>query len=170
MTPQNLLFPNIFGSCTPNQHINIYTVAITETDPATLETVFDDFQTMWTTYSGYQGRLLIQRFPNDAVVGSVSENATAFPWRDAVAHVSIEGYMTDTSLYAVVDKFERSVRDRLAVTSGYPHLATYTNFARGTEGPVAWYSVRKLPALAALKEKWDPKGLFGFNKPIPTQK
>lgn len=81
---------------------------------------------------------------------------------------SIEGYMTDTSIYEAVNYFERSVRDRLAAVSGYPSLATYSNFARGTEGPESWYSAAKLPRLAALKAQWDPKGLFNFNKPIPT--
>ena len=83
---------------------------------------------------------------------------------------SIEGYMTDTSIYGVVDKFEQSLRDQLAKTSGYDRLATYSNFARGTEGATAWYSQWKLPKLSALKKKWDPKELFSYNKPIPITK
>lgn len=86
MTPQNELFPNVLGSCTPNQHINIYTVAVTQTDPDTLASILAEFSAMWAKYSGYQGRLLIQRFANDAVL-DVSNNETAYPWRDAIAHV-----------------------------------------------------------------------------------
>ena len=80
---------------------------------------------------------------------------------------SIEGYMTDTSIYGVVDEFQRSLRDRLAEASGYDKLATYSNYARGTEDPTAWYSQWKLPKLSALKKEWDPKELFSYNKPIP---
>lgn len=80
---------------------------------------------------------------------------------------SIEGYMTDTSIYGVVDDFERSLRDRLAKTSGYASLAVYSNYARGTESPTAWYSSWKLPRLSALKRQWDPKELFSFSKPVP---
>ena len=76
--------------------------------------------------------------------------------------------MSDTSIYSIVDNFERSLRDQIANTSGYPSLATYSNYARGDEGPAAWYSSRNLPKLSALKREWDPKGLFRFGKPIPN--
>lgn len=39
-------------------------------------------------------------------------------------------------------------------------LEVYVNYAHGDEGPVAWYSERKLPRLLALKSRWDPKNLF----------
>jgi fumiquinazoline A oxidase len=84
--PQSLLFPPILGSCTPNQHINIYSVALTHTDPNTFDSVFQEMDNFWQQHSDYQGRLLIQRFPNDAVV-AVPDNETAYPWRNAVAHV-----------------------------------------------------------------------------------
>lgn len=75
--------------------------------------------------------------------------------------------MTDTSIYDIVDEFEQRLRNRIANVSGYLSLATYTGYARGNEGAVAWYSSRNLARLSALKRKWDPNQLLGFNKPIP---
>jgi hypothetical protein len=77
--------------------------------------------------------------------------------------------VTDTSIYEIVDGLEQSLRDRIAKTSGYPGLATYTGYAHGNEGPAAWYSSMNLPRLSVLKKNWEPDGLFVFNKPIPVQ-
>ncbi|KAK9860742.1 hypothetical protein MYU51_005963 [Penicillium brevicompactum] len=166
MVPQNTLFPPVLGSCTPGQKVNIQSVAVKRTDPETLDSVFADMNQFWHEHTGYQGRLLIPRFANDATAG-VKDNETSYPWRDAIAHISIEGYMTDTSIYDIVDEFEQRLRNQIANVSGYPSLATYTGYARGNEGAVAWYSSRNLARLSALKRKWDPNQLFGFKKPIP---
>lgn len=79
---------------------------------------------------------------------------------------SIEGYTTDSSIDGTVTSFEKSVRAIFAKTSGYRGLATYTGYAHGDEGPAAWYSEERLPRLAAIKKKWDPEGMFSYNKPI----
>ncbi|KAJ3485272.1 hypothetical protein NLG97_g6851 [Lecanicillium saksenae] len=148
--PQSKLFPPILGSCDPNQHINIYSHAIKRTEPETLSWAFGEFNKFWEKYKGYQGRLLIQRFANDAI-RKVGDKDTAYPWRDAVAHISIEG-------------------DKLVEKSGYSQLAAYSNFARITEDPASWFSKVKLRRLSALKKHWDPNGLFNYDKPIPTDK
>ncbi|KAK3683408.1 hypothetical protein B0T22DRAFT_519299 [Podospora appendiculata] len=166
MTPQKDLYPPIQGSCDPNQHINLYSLAVAKLDPAALQAAYGDMVNMWQSYPGYQGRMLIQRFPNDAVA-KAPWYETAYPWRDAIAQISIEGFMTDTSIYPVVDSFETSLRARLVKTSGYPRLATYAGYAKGTEDPSAWYGPN-LPRLVAVKRQWDPQGLFSHSKPIPT--
>lgn len=86
MTPQKDLFPPIQGSCDPGQHINVYSMAATRMDPEALEAAYAEMLNMWHIYPGYQGRLLIQRFPNDAVT-RVPDHETAYPWRDAIAHM-----------------------------------------------------------------------------------
>lgn len=86
MVPQNTLFPPILGSCTPGQKVNIYSVAVRRTDPETLDSVFADMNQFWHQHTGYQGRLLIPRFANDAAA-SVEHNETSFPWRKAIAHM-----------------------------------------------------------------------------------
>lgn len=84
--PQNELFPPVFGSCDPNQHINMHTVAVKQIDPPALETVYNTLYRLWNEHPGFQGRLLIQRFPNNAVA-AVDDDKTAYPWRDAIAYM-----------------------------------------------------------------------------------
>lgn len=81
-------------------------------------------------------------------------------------HRSIEGYMTDTSIFSAVDEFQSSLRDKLAEKSGYSQLATYSNFARKIEDPASWFSKVKLRRLSSLKKHWDPNRLFNYDKPI----
>lgn len=59
-------------------------------------------------------------------------------------------------------------RQNFAATSGYDSLSTYVNYAHGDEGPVAWYSTRKLTKLMRLKKQWDPSNLFGWYNAVPT--
>ncbi|CAG8324267.1 unnamed protein product [Penicillium salamii] len=86
MVPQNTLFPPVLGSCTPGQKVNIHSTAVKRTDPETLESIFADMNRFWRQQIGYQGRLLIPRFANDATA-KVHRNETSFPWRTAIAHM-----------------------------------------------------------------------------------
>ncbi|CAG7970744.1 unnamed protein product [Penicillium salamii] len=86
MVPQNKLFPPVLGSCTPGQKVNIHSTAVKRTDPETLESIFADLNRFWRQHIGYQGRLLIPRFANDATA-KVHGNNTSFPWRTAIAHM-----------------------------------------------------------------------------------
>ena len=83
MVPQSQMFPPDHGSCTPNQHINVYTLALKQIDPPTFDSFYTRIMEMWQKYPDYQGRLLIERFPNDAVK-AVPDAETAFAWRDAI--------------------------------------------------------------------------------------
>ncbi|CAG7973254.1 unnamed protein product [Penicillium olsonii] len=166
MIPQNTLFPPVLGSCTPGQIVNIHSVAVRRTDPETLQSVFADMNRFWRQHPGYQGRLLIPRFANDAAA-NLPHNETSFPWRKAIAHISIEGYMNDSSIHEIANDFQQSLRSRIAGSSGYDYLATYAGYARGNEGAGSWYSSRNLAALSSLKRIWDPNLVFAYNKAIP---
>lgn len=48
-------------------------------------------------------------------------------------------------------------------------LATYVNYAHGDETLEQRCGARKLPQLARLKAKGDPKGMFRFNNVLPTK-
>lgn len=61
------------------------------------------------------------------------------------------------------------LRDTWAKNSGYPELSVYINYARGDEKLEQRYGARKLPRLAALKKKWDPREVFRFNNALPTR-
>jgi hypothetical protein len=86
MIPQKDLFPPVMGSCDTGQHINVYSLAATRIDPEALEAAYADMYNMWQKHDGYQGRLLIQRFSNDAVM-RIPSHESAYPWRDAIAHM-----------------------------------------------------------------------------------
>ena len=66
----------------------MHTVAVKRTDPTTLESVYNTLYDLWKRHKGFQGRLLIQRFPNDAVA-AVGDEETAYPWRDAIASLQV---------------------------------------------------------------------------------
>ncbi|KAK5656793.1 hypothetical protein OQA88_4341 [Cercophora sp. LCS_1] len=69
------------GACTPNQHINIYTVALRQFHAPTFEAFFADLVGFWHANPTYQGRLLMQRYPTDAPM-AVDDDATAYAYRD----------------------------------------------------------------------------------------
>lgn len=176
MVPNNALmdaaFFNFFGqdngACTPNQHINIYTVGLLKTHPPAFEQFFANLTDFWIANPDFQGRLLLQRFPNQAVT-AVPQDETSYPWRAVKTYMNIEGFYTDKTLDDAVNAFVGPARDEFAKTSGFEHLATYSNYARGDEGPEAWYGKEKLPRLVELKRKWDPEGVFSWNNPVPRE-
>lgn len=74
------------GACTPNQHINIYTVALKRIHPPTLEAFFSKLVNFWHANPDYQGRLLMQRYSTDGPM-AVRDEATAYAYRDAKAYM-----------------------------------------------------------------------------------
>jgi len=84
--PQSEMFPPDHGSCLPDQRINIYTMALKQFDPPTFDEFYPRMVDFWQQHPEYDGRLLIQRFPNDAVV-AVPDAETVYPWRDAIANM-----------------------------------------------------------------------------------
>jgi hypothetical protein len=85
---QNKLFDAAFfnffgldnGACTPNQHLNIYTVGLKHYSPPTFKSFFANMTAFWIANPDYQGRLLLQRYSNK-VVDSVSDEETAYAYR-----------------------------------------------------------------------------------------
>ncbi|KAL2871245.1 FAD-binding oxidoreductase [Aspergillus lucknowensis] len=155
------------GACIPNQHINIYTVGLKQTPVPTFESFFNDLDGFWREYPDYQGRLLLQRYANDAVTDVPDEDA-AYAQRQVKTFMNIEGFYTDPGIDAAVDSFVGPARDEFARVSGFEEYTVYSNYARGDEGAGAWYGSRKLPELTRLKSKWDPKGLFSVHNPVPV--
>ena len=66
------------------------------------------------------------------------------------------------------DQLGRELRDNWALTSGYPELTVYINYAHGDETLEQRYGSEKLPRLASLKKKWDPDNVFAYNNALPT--
>jgi len=79
-------FGNDNGACTPNQHINIYTVALKQTHPTTFESFFANLTGFWKANPDYQGRLLMQRYPTDGPLATADEK-TAYAYRDVKTYM-----------------------------------------------------------------------------------
>ncbi|KAK3995182.1 hypothetical protein QBC44DRAFT_320654 [Cladorrhinum sp. PSN332] len=159
-------FGNDNGACTPNQHINIFTVALKKFDAQTFEGVFEKMNKFWRAYPDYQGRLLMQRYSTEGPM-RVPDESTAYPNRDVKTYMNIEGFYTDPKIDGAVNKFSIDGRKHIIENSGCEKFATYSNYARGDEGPIAWYGERKLAKLAELKRKWDPNQRFSVDNPVP---
>lgn len=86
MVPQSALFPADHGACQPNQRINLYTTALMQIEPKVFGNLFESLVEMWHRYPDYEGRLLIERYATNGAMQKPIE-ATAYPWRRAVAHV-----------------------------------------------------------------------------------
>lgn len=54
------------------------------------------------------------------------------------------------------------MRSHFIPTSGATtkNIEVYVNYGHGDEGPLGWYTERKLPRLNALKDRYDPHKLF----------
>ncbi|KAL3429585.1 hypothetical protein BDV09DRAFT_180144 [Aspergillus tetrazonus] len=156
------------GACIPNQHINIYTVGLKEIHVPTFESFFGDLDGFWREYPDYQGRLLLQRYANDAVL-EVDDGDAAYAHRDIKTFMNIEGFYTDPGIDGAVDAFVGPARDEFAKHSGFDSYSVYSNYARGDEGAKAWYGESKLGELSRLKRKWDPNGLFSVHNPVPLE-
>lgn len=100
--------------------------------------------------------------------GRVSEDATAFPTRDAPYWLNIYGFWQDPADDADHTAF---VRGLAATMAPFSSGAQYVNFM-GAEDPVAQgtaadvYGAEKLARLTALKNAYDPQNLFRRNHNI----
>ncbi|KIM92951.1 hypothetical protein OIDMADRAFT_96286, partial [Oidiodendron maius Zn] len=90
------------------------------------------------------------------------DSSSAFPYRDVAVFLQFDGFALDASDIPSLNQFGQEVRRLAQKGSGSTDLETYVNFGHGDEGPAAWYSARKLPALRALKAVYDPGNLFRY--------
>ncbi|KAL0265415.1 hypothetical protein SLS55_001382 [Diplodia seriata] len=74
---------------------------------------------------------------------------------------------TDESAADAANQKAQELRAGLAATSGYDDLVVYVSYAHGDETPEQIFGADKLPRLAALKEEWDPRNVFGFGNAVP---
>lgn len=66
----------------------------------------------------------------------------------------------------IINAFGKEFREKLLQVSGREHLTIYTNFAKGDEGPAAWYPGESLQRLVRLKKTYDPDAWFSFYNAI----
>lgn len=69
---------------------------------------------------------------------------------------------------SVANKLGLQLRKDIGATSGYGGVSVYVNYARGDETLEQIYGAKKLPKLAKLKAKYDPKNAFKYYHALPT--
>lgn len=107
-------------------------------------------------------------------VKAVPEKSTAIPFRGSRMLLSPtityqESENSDGKLGDAAFKLGQAIRSTLQAGSGMNHTIAYVNYARGDEGPEAWYGFEKWrqDKLKALKRAYDPDNMFGGYAPIP---
>ncbi|KAL8666834.1 MAG: hypothetical protein Q9202_001074 [Teloschistes flavicans] len=160
--------------CQKNLSHNTYWANLRNLSASTFQATFEKMDSFFQKYPEVRGSSInLETFPNQAMA-AVPDDASAYPWRDALGHIQI-GVMTDSGNAAgdpaaeAGDGLARELRDSWAATSGYAELSVYVNYARGDEKLRQRYGSRKLPRLAGLKRKWDPRNVFAYNNALPTE-
>lgn len=82
----------------------------------------------------------------------------------------VAGY-PDWTLDSVAETWLRNATTLLHRTSGFEKPTVYLNYAQGDEGLGAMYGYEqwRLDRLAALKRKYDQRGMFNAYHPIPSE-
>lgn len=70
------------GACKPNQHINIYSVALKQMHRPTFESFFAELVEFWKANPAFQGRWLMQRYSTDGA-RKVADVDSAYGYRHA---------------------------------------------------------------------------------------
>ncbi|GAP88228.1 putative FAD-binding domain-containing protein [Rosellinia necatrix] len=162
------------GDCVRNQYRNTYSSNLKTVSGASMQRTFTRLQKWYADYPNGRGTATnLEVFPNDAVA-AVRDDSTAYPWRDAQAFMVVTIMVddeTNSTLLDAGDKLSRELRADWDATGGYDAEggSIYINYAHGDESLESRYGARKLPRLAALKKKWDPKNVFAYNNALPTR-
>ncbi|KAI1448849.1 hypothetical protein F5Y02DRAFT_414852 [Annulohypoxylon stygium] len=151
------------STCSKNRSVDMYGVTMRAMSAPTYQAAVEKMTKLYADNAEARGSMLTFEFlPNEAAL-SVPDDATAYPWRDAIAYllISLNG------MGEAGEDFGRQMRSEFVATSGYPDLSVYVNYAHGDESPEQLFGSRKLPKLTSLKKTWDPNDVFGFSNPLP---
>lgn len=74
-----------------------------------------------------------------------------------------------TTTEADIENLPVRLRDALADSAGTDGLNTYVGFSHGDEPAEAIWSAENLARLTALKQEYDPLGLFNWYHPLPLE-
>lgn len=85
-------------------------------------------------------------------------------------HSLLDVGFPNASLATTASEIGYAARALFIPTSGAStsNIEVYVNYGHGDEGPLGWYSARKLPRLNALKAKYDPNKLFSHYNALET--
>ena len=80
------------------------------------------------------------------------------------------GFGKNSNLSTAASEVGRKARSLFIPTSGAKtsNVEVYVNYAHGDEGPLGWYTARKIPRLNVLKNRYDPRKLFSHYNALET--
>ncbi|KAH8658063.1 putative FAD-dependent oxygenase [Xylariales sp. PMI_506] len=103
-------------------------------------------------------------------VKAIADSSSAFAFRsDNILSAPLLTYVpTDSARDVAAATLGNQLRDVLHAGTGEDYYHAYVNYAYGDEGPTGWYGSEdwRQQKLQALKQKYDPKGVFSFYAPI----
>ncbi|KAI1455543.1 hypothetical protein F4805DRAFT_270517 [Annulohypoxylon moriforme] len=154
-----------------DKHIwDIWSANLRNVSAAVLKSSFEDLASFWRDYpSARLSQVTYESWPIQATV-AVSEDSTAYPWRDTTTYVLIEMNWdgADDPVKETANYVAQKIRSGLAASSGYGGLAVYVNYSHGDETLDQMYGASKLNRLIALKRAYDPNNTFRFYNALPT--
>ncbi|KKY17669.1 putative fad-dependent oxidase [Diplodia seriata] len=154
--------------CVKGSPHSMYGVNVRSVSGSALTDTFNGMDALYASTPAARGSTFqIEVFPNEGPL-AVSDDETAYPWRDSAAFIMLQATWTDESAADAANQKAQELRASLAATSGYDDLVVYVSYAHGDETPEQIFGAEKLPRLAALKEEWDPRNVFGFGNAVPT--
>jgi hypothetical protein len=170
--PTKSVFGLITAACTEGPRYNLYSSITSTLDPATLVEFADEFESFLLSEPLVAGSaLMIETFPVQALE-ALPEDYSAFPHRKNFRnHIESIGSYQDDSVADAVNNFFLEWRDQFSspAVSGYDQLYFYQNYAHGDESLSALYGYPEWrhERLTALKNKYDPNGLFNGYHAVP---
>jgi len=172
--PTKAVFGLITVACTEGPRYNLYSSITKTLDPATLVKFANDFETFLLSNPLVAGSaLMIETFAVQAVE-ALPEDYSAFPHRKAFKnHVEAIGAYQDDSVADAVNNFFLEWRNRFSspAVSGYDQMHIYQNYGHGDEplSAIYGYPEWRHEYLTALKNKYDPHGLFNGYHAVPSR-
>ncbi|KAJ2980602.1 hypothetical protein NUW58_g6900 [Xylaria curta] len=161
VVPWNQLLNTVFfgsdlSNCVGNRTASLYGVGMRTMAASTYQSAVEKMAQFYANDASGRGSILtLEMFPNEATI-AIPDSSTAYPWREVVASLLI--IMADPDETA--ESLALELRSDFAATSGFPTLTVYVNYAHGDESLEQIYGSTKLPRLAALKKKWDPRNVY----------
>uniref|UniRef100_A0A0B7K4I8 FAD-binding PCMH-type domain-containing protein n=1 Tax=Bionectria ochroleuca TaxID=29856 RepID=A0A0B7K4I8_BIOOC len=137
-------------------------------DAKTFKTMFEKMNNFYRRVPAARASSIELEIFNTDAAKRVLRDETAYPWRDTIGYTMYEWSWTTAEAREECIKMGNELLRDFVATSGYPDVSVYVNYASGNETVEQKFGKDKLPRLASLKRKWDPRNAFRWTNPLPT--
>ncbi|CAH0021155.1 unnamed protein product [Clonostachys rhizophaga] len=137
-------------------------------DAKTFKTMFEKMNSFYRRVPAARASSIELEIFNTDAAKRVPRDETAYPWRDTIGYTMYEWSWTTPEAREECIKMGNELLRDFVATSGYPDVSVYVNYASGNETVEQKFGKDKLPRLASLKRKWDPRNAFRWTNPLPT--